>query len=142
MKFRFILAALLGLLAITALAGGGDQSLVSPRQPHAVISTAMPAGPNHYRVQIIWLDGKYLSTDHRRTAFWVSPGEHTIGFRVIINPSRGPAVMLSPAFDQPQNLRTLKLTLKRDMTYYFAAKIPDANPSRWQPVVIKRVGKK
>lgn len=141
MQFKFILAALLGVFAVTALAGGGDQSLVSPQQPHAIISTAMPAGPNHYRVQIIWLDGKYLSTGRRRAAFWVGPGEHTIGFRVIINPNRGPAVMLSPAFDQPQNLHTLKLVLKRGMTYYFAAKIPDANPSKWQPVVIKQVGK-
>ena len=123
---------------MAAFAAGGDQSLVSPKQPHAIISTAMPPGPSYYRAKIVWLDGKYLSSSPTRTSFWVSPGTHKIGFRAIINPNKGPMVMSNPAMSTPQDMPTLTLNLKQGYSYYFAAAIPKSgNPSKWQPVVIK-----
>lgn len=131
----------LAFFAAFAFAGGGDQSLVSPSQPHAIISTAQPAAPNYYRVKIVWLDGKYLSTNGRRSTLWVSPGKHEIGFRAIINPNKGPRVMLNSATTgQLRDLPTLTLDLKRGYTYYFGAKIPNtAMAYQWQPVLIKTV---
>jgi hypothetical protein len=137
--FRIGMATGLALVATYAFAGGGDHSLVSPGQPHAIISTAQPPGPNYYRAKIVWLDGNYLSNLHRNT-FWVKPGRHKIGFSAIINASRGPAVMLSPAMSSPRNMPTLTLNLKQGYSYYFAVKIPKShNPSQWKPVVIKTI---
>ncbi|MGH8273383.1 MAG: hypothetical protein ACRES9_03855 [Gammaproteobacteria bacterium] len=128
----------LALLAACAVAKGGDQSLVSPSQPHAIISTAQPPGPNYYRVKIIWLDGNYLSTNGKRSTLWVAPGKHKIGFRAIINSNRGPSVLSTPGTSAPRNLPTLTLDLKQGYTYYFAAKIPKSGmANQWQPVVIK-----
>lgn len=135
--FAMTLAA--SLLFGVAVASGGDRSLVSPSQPHGILSTAMPAGPSYYPVRIIWLDGQYLSTDRHRTAFWVSPGDHKVGFRVFINPNHGPSILMSPALSQPQNLRTIKVDVRRGWTYYFAAEVPHGNPSKWRPVIIKTV---
>lgn len=135
--FRIAVAAGLALTAAYAFAGGGDQSLVSPSQPHAVISTALPPGPSYYQAKIVWLDGNYLSNQHRST-FWVKPGKHKIGFRAIINPNKGPAVMSNPAMSGPRDMPTLTLDLKQGYSYYFAAKIPKSrNPMQWKPVVIK-----
>ncbi len=83
----------LGLVAVCAFAKGGDQSLVSPSQPHAIISTSLPPGPSYYAAKIVWLDGNYLSTNRNRSTFWVKPGVHKIGFSAIINPNKGPAVL-------------------------------------------------
>lgn len=136
--FRIAVAAGLALMAGYAFAGGGDQALVSPSKPHAVISTAQPPGPSYYRVKIVWLDGNYLSTNRHRSTFWVKPGKHKIGFRAIINTNKGPAVMSNPAMSGPQDMPTLTLDLKQGYRYYFAAKIPKSgNPSQWEPVVIK-----
>lgn len=127
-----------GLLAVCAFAKGGDQSLVSPSQPHAIISTSLPPGPSNYEVKIIWLDGNYLSTGRNRNTFWVKPGKHEIGFRAIINSNRGPTVISSPATSQSGNMPTLTMDLKQGYTYFFAAEIPkNGNPSQWKPIVIK-----
>jgi hypothetical protein len=140
MKMPFRCLAIVGLGALTACAaspGGGDRSLVSPSQPHAILSTALPPGPNYYRAQIIWLDGQYLS-NQKRSSFWVAPGTHKIGFRTYINPNRGPSVMSSPATSQPQNMPTTTIDAKRGYTYYFGAKIPPGgNPQGLKVVVIK-----
>lgn len=135
----FAITLATSLLFGVAVASGGDRSLVSPSQPHGILSTAMPAGPNYYPVRIIWLDGQYLSTGRHRTSYWVSPGEHEIGFSVFINPNRGPSILMSPALSQPQNLRTMKLMVRRGWSYYFAAEVPHGNPSHWRPVIIKKV---
>ena len=142
MKTLVRIAAVAILATGTACAaGGGDQALVSsPGQPHAVISTAMPPGPSHYQVKIVWLDGKYLSTQGKRSTLWIKPGTHEIGFRAIINSNRGPSVMSTPATSGPQKLRTMKLDLKQGKTYYFAADVPNANPAQWKPVLIKTEG--
>lgn len=134
------IAAALVLLtgAAGALAAGGDRALVAPSQPHAVISTALPPGPSHYAVKIVWLDGNYLSSQGRRSALWVKPGPHEIGFRAIINTDRGPAVMSTPAMSGPENLQTLKIDLEQGYTYYFAADVPNANASKWRPVLLKK----
>lgn len=138
--FRSALAAGLVLAAGYAFAGGGDQALVSPGQPHAVISTAQPPGPSYYRVKIVWLDGNYLSNSHR-DSFWVKPGKHTIGFRAIVNPNRGPAVMSTPATSAPQNMSKVTMDLEQGKHYYFAAKIPKSgNASQWKAVLIRTEG--
>lgn len=130
--------ALMATATVCAYAQGGDQSLVSPSKPHAIISTGMPPGPSHYRVKIVWLDGKYLSNP-QRDSFWVKPGMHEIGFRAIINPDRGPRVMLNPATSGRQNLVTLKMNLEQGYIYYFAADIPSSgNPSHWKAVLLKK----
>jgi len=137
---RIALAAGLVLAAGYAFAGGGDQALVSPSQPHAIISTAQPPGPSHYRVKIVWIDGNYLSNQHR-DSFWVKPGKHKIGFRAIINPNKGPAVMSNPAMSAPKDMSTLTLDLKQGHSYYFAAEIPKSkNPSHWKAVLIRTEG--
>ncbi|MGH8162011.1 MAG: hypothetical protein ACRESR_07710 [Gammaproteobacteria bacterium] len=137
---RIVAVAGLGAIAVCAMAKGGDQSLVSPNQPHAIISTAQPPGPSYYRVKIIWLDGNYLSTPRYRDTFWIAPGKHKIGFRAIMNVNRGPAMLVSPATSQPVNMPTLTLDVKKGYTYYFAAKIPKTGmPNQWKPVVIKTV---
>lgn len=134
------LAAGLVLAAGYAFAGGGDQALVSPSQPHAVISTAQPPGPSYYPVKIVWIDGKYLSKQNRNT-LWVKPGKHEIGFRAFINPNRGPAVMSNPAMSAPKDMSTLTLDLKQGHSYYFAAQIPKSrNPSQWKAVLIRTEG--
>lgn len=134
------LGAGLVLSAGCAFAGGGDQALVSPGQPHAVISTAQPPGPSYYRVKIVWLDGNYLSNPHRNS-FWVKPGSHTIGFKAIINTNRGPMVMSTPATSSPRKMVKLTLDLKQGHHYYFAAKIPKTgNPSQWKAVLIRTEG--
>lgn len=136
---RAVAAGVLALFAVCAFAGGGDQSLVSPSQPHAIISTALPPNPSHYWAQIIWLDGNYLS-NQKRSSYWVAPGEHKIGFRAIINAKRGPALLVTPATTYPVNLPTLTLDLKAGYTYYFAAMIPRTGiPSEWKPILIKKV---
>ncbi len=140
MKTLFRVSALgLMLFATTfAYAQGGDASLVSPGQPHAIISAGMPPGPNHYRVKIVWLDGKYLSNPDR-TSFWVKPGVHEIGFRAIINPNIGPRAMSNPATSGPQKLVTLKMDLEQGYTYYFAADVPQSgNTSQWKAVLLKK----
>ena len=135
--FRTVIAAALVLTAGCAMAAGGDQALVSPSQPHAVISTALPPGPSYYRARIVWLDGNYLS-DQRRNSFWVRPGKHTIGFRAILNANRGPILMSTPATSASQNLPKLTIDLKRGYTYYFVAKVPrSGNPAQWRPILIK-----
>lgn len=130
----------LGLVAVSACAGGGDQALVSPKAPHAVISTAMPVEPAHYPVRIVWIDGNYLSGSRTRQSFWVKPGKHEIGFQAIINPNRGPAVMSNPAMSGMAKMRTLTLDLVEGHTYYFGADVPNANPTQWKPVVVKEEG--
>ncbi|HYW75237.1 MAG TPA: hypothetical protein VFA48_01225 [Gammaproteobacteria bacterium] len=140
MKMLIRVSALALMLAATACAyaKSGDQSLVSPSKPHAIISTAMPPGPSHYRVKIVWLDGNYLSNPHR-TSFWVKPGTHVIGFRAIINTSQGPSVMSTPATSGPRDLVKMKMTLERGYIYYFAAKIPKTgNASNWSAVLLKK----
>lgn len=138
MKILVRISALTLLLVAStcALAQGGDQSLASPSQPHAVISTAMPPGPNHYRVKIVWLDGKYLSNPHR-TSFWVKPGEHEIGFRAIINPNIGPRAM--SARGGARDMVTLKMDLEQGYIYYFVADVPPSGDmSRWKAVLLKK----
>jgi hypothetical protein len=132
---RLVGIGLLGVVAAAACASGGDQSLVSPKQPHAIISTAMPVAPSSYPVKIVWLDGNYLSTPRSRDTFWVAPGKHQIGFRAIINPNRGPSVLVSPATGGQSEMKTLTLDLKQGSTYYFAAKVPNGNVGQWQPVL-------
>ena len=130
--------ALMLIATVCAYAQGGDQSLVGPGKPHAIISTGMPPGPSHYRVKIVWLDGKYLSNPGR-TSFWVKPGTHEIGFQAIINPNLGPRVMSNSATSAPQNLVTLKMELEQGYIYYFAADIPrSGNPSHWKAVLLKK----
>lgn len=127
-----------GLLAVCAFAKGGDQSLVSPSQPHAIISTALPPGPSYYAARIVWLDGNYLSGSRTRSTYWVKPGKHKIGFSAIINPNKGPAVLMGTAASTPQNMPTLTMNLKRGYSYFFAAAIPKSRmPSQWKPVLIK-----
>ncbi|MGH8128929.1 MAG: hypothetical protein ACRETC_11335 [Gammaproteobacteria bacterium] len=141
-SFCIAVAAGLALTATCAYARGGDQSLVSPSQPHAVISTALPPGPSYYQAKIVWLDGNYLSTNRHRNTFWVKPGKHKIGFRAIINPNQGPAVMSNRAMSGSRDMPTLTLDLKQGYSYYFAAKIPKTrNPMQWKPVVIKTTKK-
>lgn len=130
--------ALLGLVAVGACAGGGDQALVSPKDPHAIISTAMPVEPAYYPVRIVWIDGKYLSSARTRQTYWVKPGVHEIGFSAIINSNRGPRVMSNPAMSAPQKMRTLKLDLKEGMAYYFGAEVPNGNPTQWRAVIVKQ----
>ncbi len=140
MKTLIRVSALAVMVVATACAyaQGGDQSLVSPSKPHAIISTGMPPGPSHYRVQIVWLDGKYLSNP-RRTSFWVKPGTHVIGFKAIINPNLGPTVMSNPATSVPKDLVKLKMDLEKGYIYYFAAKIPESgNVSDWSAVLLKK----
>lgn len=127
-------AVLLGVILASPVMAAG---LTSPSKPHGIISTALPPGPNYYPVQIIWLDGRYLSSNGQRSSLWVTPGKHTIGFRAIIDPRYGPNVMLSPADSNMKNLSTLTVDVKRGHIYYFGAKIPNANVNKWQPVVIK-----
>ena len=130
--------ALMFVSAACAFAKGGDQSLASPSQPHAVISTALPPGPNYYRARIVWLDGNYLSNQHR-DSFWVKPGKHKIGFRAVINPNRGPSVMSNPAMSGSREMATLTMELEPGYRYYFAAEIPrSGNVSKWKPVLIKK----
>jgi len=140
MKTLIRVSALAVMLAATvcAYAQGGDQSLVSPGEPHAIISTGMPPGPSHYRVKIVWLDGKYLSNPHR-TSFWVKPGTHVIGFRAIVNPNLGPRVMSNPATSAPRDLVKLKMDLEKGYIYYFAAKVPaSGNVAQWSAVLLKK----
>lgn len=133
---RFVGVGALGLLAAGALAAGGSQSLVSPSQPHAIISTAMPPAPSQFRARIVWLDGKYLSTTRGRESFWVSPGKHEIGFQAILTSNRGPSLIHSPATSGPSPLKKLTLDLKRGVTYFFVAEVPaGGNPSKWRPVL-------
>ncbi len=130
--------ALMVTAAACVYAQGGDQSLVSPSKPHAMISVGMPPGPNHYRVKIVWLDGMYLSNPGR-TSYWVKPGMHEIGFRAIINPNLGSRVMSNPATSSQQNLVTLKMDLEEGYNYYFAADVPrTGNPSHWKAVLLKK----
>lgn len=137
---RSVLVVGLALAAGCAFAAGGDQALVSPGQPHAVISTAQPPGPSYYRVKIVWLDGNYLSNLHR-DSFWVKPGKHTIGFKAIVNPNRGPNVMSTPATSAPHNMSKVTLDLKQGQHYYFAAKMPkNGNASEWKAVLIRTEG--
>ena len=140
MKSLIRVSALALMLAATgcAYAQGGDQALTSPSKPHAIISAGMPPGPNHYRVKIVWLDGKYLSSPGR-TSYWVKPGMHEIGFTAIINPSVGPRAMVNPASGGRQNLVTLKMTLEPGTIYYFAADIPKTgNTSQWKAVLLRK----
>lgn len=135
--FRIAAAAVLALSASYAFAAGGDKALVSPSQPHAVISTAQPPGPSYYRARIVWLDGNYLSNQHR-DSFWVKPGKHTIGFRAVLNSDRGPILMSNPANSGQKDLAKLTLDLKQGYHYYFVAKVPrSGNPSQWKPILIK-----
>lgn len=139
MKTLIRVAAVLafGAGAACAATGGGDRALVSPSQPHAVISTALPPTPSLFAARIIWIDGSYLSTQGR-SSYWVKPGEHEIGFSAIITANRGPAMIMSPATSQPIKMQTVKIDLKQGYTYYFAAAVPDGNPSRWHPVLLKK----
>lgn len=135
LSVRLVGIGMLGMVAVTACASGGDQSLVSPKQPHAIISTAMPVAPKNYPVKIVWLDGNYLSTPRYRDSFWVAPGKHEIGFSAIINPNRGPSVLMTPATGGQAKMKTLTVDLKQGTIYYFAAEVPKGNVSQWQPVV-------
>ncbi len=142
MTVTMVVAGLGALVACSATAGakGGDRSLVNPDQPHAILSTAWSAGPNYYPVKIVWLDGNYLSTTRRRNTFWVAPGTHKIGFRAIIDVSRGPSTLVGSSANGSQDMPTLTLNLKQGYTYYFAAKIPKTGmPNQWKPVVIRTV---
>lgn len=132
-----VAVGLLGAGAGVAFAAGGTQSLVSPSQPHAIISTAMPPAPSQFEVKIVWLDGNYLSTSSRKNSFWVAPGRHEIGFRAILNSRRGPTMLQSPALSTPSPLKTLTLDLKQGKTYYFVAEVPQGNPSKWRPVLYR-----
>jgi len=130
--------ALMLIATASACAQGGDQSLVNPSKPHAIISVGMPPGPSHYRVKIVWLDGKYLSNPGR-TSYWVKPGTHEIGFRAIINSNLGSRIMSNPATSAQQNLVTLKMDLEQGYEYYFAADVPKTgNVSRWKAVLLKK----
>jgi len=130
--------ALMLTATVCAYAQGGDQSLTSPSKPHAIISAGMPPGPSHYRVKIVWLDGKYLSSPGR-TSYWVTPGTHEIGFRAIINPNVGPRAMVNPATSGQQNLVTLKMNLEQGTVYYFAADVPETgNVSHWKAVLLRK----
>lgn len=135
---RLVGIGILTAVAAAACASGGDQSLVSPKQPHAIISTSMPVSPNNYPVKIIWLDGNYLSTPRNRDTFWVAPGKHEIGFRAIINPNRGPSVIISPATSGQAKLKTLTVDLQQGMIYYFAAEVPKGNVSLWHPILFMK----
>lgn len=130
--------ALMVASAACAFAKGGDQSLASPGEPHAVISTAWPPGPSYFPARIVWLDGNYLSNQNR-DSFWVKPGKHKIGFRAVINSNRGPSFISSPATSAAQDLATLTIELEPGYRYYFAAEIPtNGSVSQWKPVLIKK----
>ncbi|MDN5865421.1 MAG: hypothetical protein L0I62_09470 [Gammaproteobacteria bacterium] len=135
-----VAAASLALLAGCAVARGGDGSLASPGEPHAIISTAMPPNPGHFWAQIVWLDGDYLSNPDR-SAYWVEPGTHKIGFRANIDPERAVGLIYSPATTQPVDMPVMELDLEAGYTYYFAADVPQGSimPSDWQPILIKKV---
>ena len=134
---RIAAVAILATGTACAASGGGDQVLVSPGQPHAIISTSMPPGPSHYEVKIVWIDGKYLSSQGKRNTLWIKPGEHEIGFRAVMNTNRGPAMMSTPATSAMGKMRTMKLDLKRGYRYYFAADVPHGNPAQWKPILLK-----
>ncbi len=138
MKMLTSIAAVVLLASVGACAAGGDQALVTPGQPHAIVSTSLPPGVSRYQVKVVWLDGNYLSSGGNRSTFWVKPGEHEIGFQAIISSRRGGIVMSTPSTSAPQKMRTLKMDLKQGYTYYFAAEIPGSNPSQWRPVLIKK----
>lgn len=134
---RFSALALTLLATACAYAQGGDQSLVSPSKPHAIISVGMPPGPSHYSVKIVWLDGKYLSGP-ARMSYWVKPGVHEIGFRAIINPNLGPRAMPNRA-SGAEKMVTLKMNVEQGYIYYFAADVPQTgNTSQWKAVLLKK----
>jgi len=134
---RLAAVAILATGTACAAGGGGDQALVSPGQPHAIISTAMPPGPSRFEVRIVWLDGKYLSSQGKRHTLWIKPGTHEIGFRAILNSNRGPNLMSTPATSGSEKMRTMKLDLQQGKSYYFAAEVPHGNPAQWKPVLLK-----
>jgi hypothetical protein len=129
---RLVLAV--GLL-LPAVAWASGLALVSPSEPHAVISVAQPSRVETYALRMVTLDGRLLPDHLHRLAYWIRPGRHTVGFMALMNNAFGPGFAAS-GVGGSENWPTVTMDFKAGRTYYFGAKIVHDRAYRWKPVVV------
>ena len=131
---RSRLLLLVGVL-VPGLATAAGLALVSPSQPHAVISVAQPTRVRTYALRMVTLDGQLLPDHLHRLAYWIRPGRHTVGFMAFMNNAFGPGFSAS-GVGGSQNWPTVTMDFKAGRTYYFGAKVVHGRAYRWKPVVV------
>ncbi len=133
------------LLVLSLIGFGGwsglvfaQSALVSPSQPHAVISTGLPASTHWYAVKIVTIDGQLMPLHANRHDYWVSPGRHTVSFQVMMNDLTGGPGIWPSGMRGPEQRRSLTLNLKQGWEYFFGAKVEHSKASTWKPFLIMK----
>ncbi len=137
MKRVLIVISLIGFWGWSGLAFA-QSALVSPSQPHAVISTGLPASTHWYAVKILTIDGQLMPLHANRQDYWVSPGRHTISFQVVMNSLTGGPGIWPSGMRGPEHRRSLTLRLRRGWEYFFGAKVEHSEASTWKPFLIMK----